>query len=508
MSYINLTHINETLTEYSSLINGDTITILSTNSTTHNTPPTLSDFWFVMQWNDEFDFNESLIDNATSGLQAGEQIVQIRITSLPTRGTLQYNNIDVVLNQVIPYDDLDNLTYIPNPNTYGMPHDEFTIQIADSGGNPNRWSNQAVVTVYVRANTPPQISDNDVCIESDTLYQFNKLDFLQNYVDLQNNLPTKIKLITLPTNELSLAGILCNVGDEILISQIESGDLIYESHPLQIGRPSDSFQFAVTDDTSAMYSNAVTLRINSNNKPSVTSTSRAIYENSIFEFSYQFWTGIFIDADGDLPHIIIIESLPNRGNLEYNSLPVSVGQQIIIDPTNNLLLRFIPEQDTYGNGYAQFNFRIIDSCEILPLTSNMGEINIDVAHVNHPPEAGDFAIQMCPNSTFDFYQQLFIDEFDDQDGDSLAKIRFNTLPAAGQLLYNNTPIVSGQEFTTSQIDDISYQSDSDDLREYIFDYQASDGQAWSNVAQIDMQIKSDADCYYNNDSQVLGNWES
>ena len=508
MSDINLTAINETITEYSSIINGDTITILSVNSNTHNTPPVLSDFWFEMFWNDHYEFDETDIDNATTGLQPGETVELIQITSLPVRGTLTHNGAPISINHIVPYNDFNSVTYTPHPNMYGMPHDSFTIRVADSGGNPNTWSNEATITAYVHANTPPQVSDSNICIRTDTEHQFNRSDFLQNYVDLQNNPPVKIKILSLPTNSLMLSGNPCNVGDEILLSDIDNGDLKYYPQQNQVGRPYDAFQFAVTDNVSSMYSNAAFVKISFNNKPGVIDKSITVYENTVYEFTYQFWYSVFNDIDGDLPHIVVIESLPSRGTLEYNSSPVSVGQQIVTDPTNTLLLRYIPELDTHGHHYADFKYKIIDNCQQLPLMSDVADIEINVEHVNHPPEAGDFAIQMCPNKTFDFYQQLFIDEFSDQDGDSLAKIRFNTLPAAGQLLYNGTPIMTNQEFTTSQIDDITYESDSNDSMEYIFDYQASDGQAWSNVAQIAIQIKSDNDCYYNDNSQVIGSWES
>lgn len=58
----------------------------------------------------------------------------LKITSLPTLGTIRYNNVPIAVNQIITFADIDNglLTYTSNllgENSL----DEFSFQIADEG---------------------------------------------------------------------------------------------------------------------------------------------------------------------------------------------------------------------------------------------------------------------------------------------------------------------------------------------------------------------------------------
>ena len=65
----------------------------------------------------------------------GDTAAQLRILDLPTTGTLKLNNVNVTINQVIPFTSIGSglFTYTPDNNvtsSYGV---SFNFEIADSG---------------------------------------------------------------------------------------------------------------------------------------------------------------------------------------------------------------------------------------------------------------------------------------------------------------------------------------------------------------------------------------
>jgi hypothetical protein len=65
----------------------------------------------------------------------GDAAFQLRITSLPSTGILQLNNVNVTLNQVINFTDIDAglFTYVPDNNVTSSYDAIFNFEIADSG---------------------------------------------------------------------------------------------------------------------------------------------------------------------------------------------------------------------------------------------------------------------------------------------------------------------------------------------------------------------------------------
>lgn len=65
----------------------------------------------------------------------GDSAYQLKITNLPDVGTLKLNGVDVTLNQVIDFLDIDSglLTFVPDIGTVIAYDDSFEFEIADSG---------------------------------------------------------------------------------------------------------------------------------------------------------------------------------------------------------------------------------------------------------------------------------------------------------------------------------------------------------------------------------------
>ena len=65
----------------------------------------------------------------------GDAALNLKVITLPTIGTLQLNAVNVTLNQIISFADIDSglFTYIPDNGTQVGYTDPFDFQIADAG---------------------------------------------------------------------------------------------------------------------------------------------------------------------------------------------------------------------------------------------------------------------------------------------------------------------------------------------------------------------------------------
>ena len=74
------------------------------------------------------DFNFADID-------VGDSVEGIVITTLPSKGTLQLNNVNVILNQNIAVADLSNLKFVPGANGNGDAYSIFSFKANDGDSN-------------------------------------------------------------------------------------------------------------------------------------------------------------------------------------------------------------------------------------------------------------------------------------------------------------------------------------------------------------------------------------
>lgn len=65
----------------------------------------------------------------------GDSAATLKVTALPTTGTLKLNGVNVILNQEISFADIGNslFTFVPDNATYTAYDDSFNFEIADSG---------------------------------------------------------------------------------------------------------------------------------------------------------------------------------------------------------------------------------------------------------------------------------------------------------------------------------------------------------------------------------------
>lgn len=110
--------------------------------------------------------------------------------------------------------------------------------------------------------------------------------------------------------------------------------------------------------------------------------------------------GAYADADGDALAAIQLASLPAAGELEYFNgeewVGVTLDQVVAAADIEAGHLRFTPEADANGEGYASIGFRVYDGESF---SDGEYQLTIDVAAVNDPAEI-----------TFDVAAGLFSDD--------------------------------------------------------------------------------------------------
>ena len=171
----------------------------------------------------------------------GDELVNVRIESLPADGTLKLNNVDVTLQQVIAAADLSKLAFIPDFNW-------------DEGSTSFEWNAsdgaayavaKALVTFNVQSiNDAPIISDVEKQGQEGGNVIFALSDFSAAFTDLDGDALNKIRIEELPAHgSLKLGNV--NVTDNQQINAVNIADLRYVPDQFFFGQ--DTFGWAGSD---------------------------------------------------------------------------------------------------------------------------------------------------------------------------------------------------------------------------------------------------------------------
>ena len=65
----------------------------------------------------------------------GDAALELKVTSLPAEGELQYNGAGISVNAIIPFSDIDLglFTYVPDNNNQSAYNTTFDFEISDAG---------------------------------------------------------------------------------------------------------------------------------------------------------------------------------------------------------------------------------------------------------------------------------------------------------------------------------------------------------------------------------------
>lgn len=170
-----------------------------------NSKPTVSQDGCLTYNNEEYTFTFDDVTQNYSDLN-NDLPKYIKITTLPNVGTLTYNNINVIPNQIILLSDISNLKYFYN-NPFGLElNTSFGYQIGDNN-QYTQFSNIDTFNICADevVNTAPVIENINGIFDENLCFQFSEELFQSIYNDVDNNDADNIKFTTLISDISSIA---------------------------------------------------------------------------------------------------------------------------------------------------------------------------------------------------------------------------------------------------------------------------------------------------------------
>ena len=276
--------------------------------------------------------------------------------------------------------------------------------------------------------------------------------------------------------DATLPGDVDNLLSELTITIGSLPDLgtvrLANGTPLKVGDVLDSTQFAgLRYDTPDNYDGAsppgnlvyaafdgefsetstVTFLIN--NAPEADDFTVTTDEDVPYLFTLADFADGYFDAEGDTLAFVVITSLPLDGWLLLEEDTVRVGDELRLTALDSGKLVFVPTLNANGTPYTSFLFRVKDERNAI---SEPYVVSVVVTPVNDPPAVDTVRVSGPENETIFFTRNDFKERFSDPEGDTLTKVKIESLPTNGKLFYKGQPVAVGNEFAADQLGSLSF----------------------------------------------------
>ncbi len=380
-------------------------------------------------------------DDPANGLAA------VKITTLPTAGTLELDGTPVAAADMIDAADITDLTFIPAADANGTPYATFTFQVQDDGGTDNGGVDldptPNTFTINVNSvNDAPAGTDKNVDLAEDQSYVFDQVDF--GFTD-PNDDPADAFLQVIIETDVS-NGVLSDGGVAITsfpvtIAVGDIANLTYQPNADYNGP--DSFTFTVVDDGAAGGDNE-------NTDPSP----------NTFSFN--------VEAVNDVPTFSLI-NVPITGILEdsgAHSYNVSDDMDAGAADESGQTLDFIvsaDDPDMFSAGPAidatgELSFTLADDAAGTTTirvrlhddggtanggvdTSGEQTFTVTVTEVNDAPEGTDGSVTTLEDTTYTFTVADFgLRDPQDSPDDALAYVHIRSLATTGRIQLDGTDV--------------------------------------------------------------------
>ncbi|MCZ8292037.1 MAG: DUF4347 domain-containing protein [Hylemonella sp.] len=212
----------------------------------------------------------------------------------------------------------------------------------------------------------------------------------------------------------------------ILAADLAAGKLRYQPVADASGQAYASFGFKVNDgSTPSASSNTITFNVIDNNTAPTTQDGR-ITANEDAPRLLDASAFYFGDVNGDVLDSIIITATGGNGSFQYRNgagqwVAVGVEQTITAAELAAGRLRFVPQDNGYGEDYATLTFKVSDGDK----TSEAATLTFDVAPVNDAPSGTDHMVNAHLGAPHTLIESDF--GFSDVDGGDLLAIKFTQL---------------------------------------------------------------------------------
>ncbi len=413
-----------------------------------------------------------------------DPLVNVRVESLPLNGTLFLSGNFISVNQVIPTNQLSQITFVPNTNWTG--NTEFIWNGFD-GTTYAPLSDKVYINI-VPVSTPPTVADLYKNGVEDTPIPFAKVDFTSRFFDPTSDPLSKIQVLSLPNNGiLKLNGVDVLANQEIPENQLHLLSFIPNSQ----WNGTTQFNWNGSDGGNyAVQFEQVFITVTPVPDPPVVAdiNKGAQAENTNFTITLAGvgdFDARFSDPDADILQRVRIVTLPNNGTLFFTGNPVTLGQEITRAAlvANNLI--FTPQLNF--NGQVQFDWNGSDGT-----TSGLGQgyalqfeqVFMTINSVQNLPVVADIYKSGLINTVIPFNITDFTSKFTDPDNDPLTKIRIGAvLPLNGTLFLTGNPVGANQEIPVELLGNLTFMPALNWTGNTQFDWNGHDGISYAAVQE-------------------------
>lgn len=315
----------------------------------------------------------SVSDFGFQDLADNDAFISVIIDQLPAAGSLTLNGLPVIPGQVIVATDIDSglLSFTPDPNEHGVGYGEINFRVQDSGtdgGSATAALHNVLSIDVIPVNDAPSGQNATIQTFEDTPYTFRQADFgFSDNEGFEFDTLSSVIIVSLPdSGKLSIDGTEATVGQEVPVSLIDAGLLVYTPPLNETGTGYNGLGFKVRDsggtDNGGIDTDP-TERFISFDVPGVNDPPRLISEGGTVDEGAELTltSAMLFGADADDPEpqelTITITSLPDHGALRLAGDVLSVGDQFTLAEIESLALSYLHDesetsQDSFGVSLA------------------------------------------------------------------------------------------------------------------------------------------------------------
>ena len=294
----------------------------------------------------------------------GNTFYAAKIVTLPSKGTLQLNGVNMSAGNIVLSTELASglFIYSAESDVKGYSDSICTFTVADAVSL--EYSSLAYQIIFVaesNENLPPDlVGVITISLENTQTHTFLPSEFTTDtnpaYSDPEDDDAYAVKITSVPfygafyygENELGL-------NKSVTIEDIRNGLLTYVTDTEQDSATSEDITFSVSDKGSYEFTSGGVLTINveeaDNSYPIINDeTNVYVALNSDYTFTrYDLITAAgYYDADGDAAESVRFTSLPSVGEIQLSNAAITTLQEITLDNVDSGLLIYQTVDDTLG----------------------------------------------------------------------------------------------------------------------------------------------------------------